>query len=187
MKITDRVKCRDRAAWRAWLAANHARRKEIWLVFFKKNTGKPTVSYGEAVDEAICYGWIDSILQRVDGESYAQKFTPRNAGTRWSPTNAERARRMVREGRMTKAGLEKFRGATPHIAPANRPGLELPPELFAILDKSRRARHNFEGLPPSQKRLYIGWILDAKKDETRKRRLAEAVARLEQGLRLGLK
>ena len=187
MKITDRVTCPDRAAWRAWLAANHARSKEIWLVFFKKHTGKPTVSYREAVEEAICYGWIDSILQRVDGQSYAQKFTPRGAGTSWSPTNIERARRMVREGRMTEEGLKKFRGATGYTAPANRPGLELPPELSAILLRSRRARDNFEGLPPSQKRLYIGWILDAKKEETRKRRLAEAVARLEQGLRLGLK
>lgn len=187
MDIGKTLFCRDRAAWRAWLAANHARRKDIWLVFFKKHTGKPTVSYGEAVEEAICYGWIDSVLQRVDDETYAQKFTPRNAGTLWSPTNIERARRMVREGRMTRAGLEKFRGATPHIAPANRSGPALPPELAAILGENRRARDNFEGLPPSQKRLYVGWILDAKKDQTRKRRLVEAVARLEQGLRLGLK
>ena len=187
MKIMDRVTCRDRAAWRAWLAANHARNKEIWLIFCKRHTGKPTVSYGEAVEEAICFGWIDGILQRVDDETYAQKFTPRGAGSHWSPTNIARARKMVGEGRMTKAGLEKFRGATPHRAPANRAGLELPPELSAILQKSRRARDNFEGLPPSEKRLYVGWILDAKKEETRKRRLAEAVARLEQGLRLGLK
>jgi uncharacterized protein YdeI (YjbR/CyaY-like superfamily) len=187
VNIGKSLYCRNRAAWHAWLAANHASGNEIWLIFFKKHTGKPTVSYAEAVEEAICYGWIDSILQRVDDETYAQKFTPRNAGTRWSPTNIERARRMVREGRMTSAGLEKFRGAAPRVAPANRSGLELPPELSAILDKSRRARDNFKGLPPSQKRLYIGWILDAKKDETRKRRLAEAVGRLEQGLRLGLK
>jgi uncharacterized protein YdeI (YjbR/CyaY-like superfamily) len=94
---------------------------------------------------------------------------------------------MVREGRMTEAGLEKFRGATPYIAPANRAGLNLPQDLSAILLKSRRARDNFERLPPSEKRLYVGWILDAKKAQTRKRRLAEAIGRLERGLRLGLK
>jgi uncharacterized protein YdeI (YjbR/CyaY-like superfamily) len=179
--------CRDRAAWHVWLDTNHRREKQVWLVYYRKQTGKPKLTYRDAVEEAVCFGWIDSIIKRIDDERYAQRFTPRGAGTRWSPTNIERARRMVREGRMTEAGLEKFRGATPYIAPANRPGLELPLELSAILHKSRRALDNFERLPPSQKRLYIGWILDARKGETRKRRLAEAVARLEQGLRLGLK
>lgn len=135
----------------------------------------------------MCFGWIDSIIKRMDDQRYAQRYTPRGAKTRWSPTNIERARRMVREGRMTADGLQCFRGATPHIAPANREGLELPPELLAVLQKSRRARDNFERLAPSQRRLYVGWVLDAKKDETRRRRLAEAIARLEQGLRLGLK
>jgi uncharacterized protein YdeI (YjbR/CyaY-like superfamily) len=135
----------------------------------------------------VCFGWIDSIIKRMDDERYAQRYTPRGAKTRWSPTNIERARRMVREGRMTAGGLQSLRGATPHIAPANREGLELPAELLAVLQKSRRARDNFGRLPPSQRRLYVGWILDAKKDETRRRRLAEAIARLEQGLRLGLK
>jgi uncharacterized protein YdeI (YjbR/CyaY-like superfamily) len=185
--IGETLYCRDRAAWRAWLAANHRLEKQVWLVYYRKQAGKPTLTYQDAVEEALCFGWIDSIIKRVDDERYAQRFTPRGTGTRWSPTNVERARRMVREGRMTETGLEKFRGANPHIAPANRAGLELPPELSAILHKSRRARDNFERLPPSEKRLYIGWILDAKKDETRKRRLAEAIGRLAQGLRLGLK
>ena len=88
---------------------------------------------------------------------------------------------------MTEAGLEKFRGATPHIAPTNREGLELPRELLAVLFKNRRAWDNFERLPPSQRRLYVAWILDAKKEETRKKRLSEAIGRLERGLRLGLK
>jgi uncharacterized protein YdeI (YjbR/CyaY-like superfamily) len=187
MRFSKKLACLDRAAWRAWLATNHRLEKEVWLVFFKKHTGKPTVDYQEAVEEAVCFGWIDSTIKRMDDERCARKFTPRGTKTRWSATNIERARKMVREGRMTGAGLEKFRRATAHIAPANREGLELPPELSAILQKSRRARDNFERLPPSQKRLYVGWIIDAKKEETRKRRLAEAIGRLEQGLRLGLK
>jgi uncharacterized protein YdeI (YjbR/CyaY-like superfamily) len=187
LKIGKTLTCRDRAAWRAWLAANHGRDKQVWLVFYRKQTGKRTLSYEEAVQEAICFGWIDSIIKRMDDERYAQKYTPRADKTRWSATNIERARKMVRDGRMTEGGLVKFCGATAHIAPANREGLALPLGLKAVLQKSRRARDNYERLPPSQKRLYVGWILDAKKEETRRRRLAEAIGRLEQGLRLGLK
>jgi uncharacterized protein YdeI (YjbR/CyaY-like superfamily) len=187
MNVGNTVYCRDRAAWHGWLAANHRREKQVWLVFYRKQAGKPTLSYAEAVEEALCFGWIDSIIKRMDDERYAQRYTPRGAKTRWSPTNIERASRMVREGRMTGAGLESFRGATPHLAPANREGLALPPSLLAILQKNRRAQDNFERLSLSQRRLYVGWVLDAKKDETRRRRLAEAIGRLEQGLRLGLK
>ncbi len=187
MQGPDSVACRDRAAWRAWLAAHHDRRKAVWLLFFKKGTGLPTVSYDEAVEEAVCFGWIDSVIRRVDEARYAQKFTPRTDKARWSAKNVERAGKMIREGLMTEAGLAKFEPGAPHVAPAARPGLALAPELRAALKARRRAWENFDRLPPSQKRLYVGWLMSAKKEETRRRRLAEAIARLEKGLPLGLK
>ena len=187
MARPDSVACRDRAAWRAWLAAHHDRRTEVWLVFFKKATGRPTVSYEEAVEEALCFGWIDSIIRRVDEARYAQRFSPRKDAARWSATNIARARKMIGRGLMTEAGLAKFRAPSPHVPPASRPGLELSPELLSVLKARRRAYANFLRLTPSQSRLYVGWIMSAKKEETRRRRLAEAVDRLEQGRPLGMK
>ena len=95
----------SRAAWRAWLERNHRRKTEVWLVFFKAHTGKPRVEYDDAVEEALCFGWVDSLVKRLDEERYAQKFTPRKAGSRWSPSNRTRVAKLVREGRMTPAGL----------------------------------------------------------------------------------
>lgn len=187
MTVPNALACRDRKAWRAWLAAHHDRRKEVWLIFFKKGTGRPSVSYEQAVEEALCFGWIDSIIRGVDGERYAQRFSPRKDEARWSARNIARARKMIADGLMTEAGLGKFRDPAPHVAPASRPGLELAPELLSVLKARRRAHANFLRLTPSQSRLYVGWIMSAKKEETRKRRLAEAVERLEKGLLLGLK
>ncbi len=187
MKITESICCRDREEWRAWLAAHHRAGKEIWLVFFKKHTEKPTVSYEEAVEEAVCFGWIDGILQRLDEERCARKFTPRSAKSKWSPSNVERARRMVRKGRMTEAGLEKFRDARIGVSPPARKDLRLPDALAAKFEANPRAFACFNGLPESQRRLYVGWILSAKKEATRLRRLTEAIGRLEKGERLGLK
>jgi len=183
----DSVACPDRAAWRAWLGAHHAHRRDVWLVFFKKSTGRPTVSYEEAVEEALCFGWIDSVIRRVDEDRYAQRFSPRKDDTCWSAKNIARARKMIGEGLMTEAGLAKFRPPAPHVAPASRPGLELAPELLAVLKARRRAYANFLRLTPSQSRLFMGWIMSAKREETRRRRLAEAVERLEQGRPLGMK
>src|SRR5947199_112773 len=98
-----------RAAWRSWLAANHDRETEIWLVYNKRHTGEPRVEYDDAVEEAVCFGWIDSIVRTIDENRYAQKFTPRKAKSKWSVSNIERFARMVREGKMTPAGMAKSR------------------------------------------------------------------------------
>src|SRR3954468_24732700 len=96
-----------RADWRSWLAANHDRETEIWLVYNKRHTGEPRVEYDDAVEEALCFGWIDSIVRTIDADRYAQKFTPRKAKSKWSALNRERFARMVCEGKMTAAGLAK--------------------------------------------------------------------------------
>src|SRR5687767_10092810 len=106
-----RVEAKDRKKWRAWLEKNHVRSPGIWLVFYKKSSGKPTVRYDEAVEEALCFGWIDSLMKPVDDEKYRQLFTPRNARSRWSKANKDRVARMIAAGLMTNAGMEKVRAA----------------------------------------------------------------------------
>ena len=103
----------DRAEWRAWLETNHTLETEIWLLFYKRHTGKPRVAYPDAVEEALCFGWIDSTIRRVDDATYAQRFTPRRPGSSWSELSKRRVARLVQEGRMTKAGLAKVDFALP--------------------------------------------------------------------------
>jgi uncharacterized protein YdeI (YjbR/CyaY-like superfamily) len=107
----EALRADDREAWRDWLVRNHGTEKEVWLTLYKKNSGRRGVSYDAAVEEALCFGWIDSAIRGVDGESYAQKFTPRKPGSRWSDSNRARMRRLIDEGRMTEAGLAAYRSA----------------------------------------------------------------------------
>jgi uncharacterized protein YdeI (YjbR/CyaY-like superfamily) len=180
-----------RADWRSWLAANHDRETEIWLVYNKRHTGEPRVEYDDAVEEALCFGWIDSIVRTIDADRYAQKFTPRKAKSKWSASNRERFARMVREGKMTPAGMAKApppeEDPVAEMAPAKRAGDAVPGYIEEALRANGAAWTNFSNLAPSYRRLYVGWVEDAKKEETRRKRLAEAVRLLEQGKKLGLK
>src|SRR3982751_82670 len=180
-----------RADWRSWLAANHDREKEIWLVYNKRHTGQPRVEYDDAVEEALCFGWIDSIVRTIDENRYAQKFTPRKAKSKWSASNIERLARMMREGKMTPAGMAKAPPAEGNAAavvpPAKRVGDAVPGYIEEAMRANGAAWTNFSSLAPSHRRQYVGWIEDAKKEETRRKRLAEAVGLLAQGKKLGLK
>jgi uncharacterized protein YdeI (YjbR/CyaY-like superfamily) len=180
-----------RADWRAWLAANHDRETEIWLVYNKRHTGEPRVEYDDAVEEALCFGWIDSIVRTIDENRYAQKFTPRKVKSKWSASNRERFARMVREGKMTPAGMAKApppeEDGDAAKAPAQRVGDSVPGYIEEAFRDNGAAWTNFSNLAPSYRRLYVGWIEDAKREETRRKRLAEAVGLLEQGKKLGLK
>jgi uncharacterized protein YdeI (YjbR/CyaY-like superfamily) len=182
----------DAAGWREWLATHHDREREIWLVFWKVHTGRRRVTYEEAVEEALCFGWIDSIVRRLDEERYAQKFTPRSDATKWSASNRARLRRLIAAGRMAAAGLARVCPevlaslASPAPAPDSREP-ELGPEVEAELRADGKAWQGFQLLPPSQRRLHVRWIMAAKRDETRRRRLAEVMGLLAQGKRLGLK
>jgi uncharacterized protein YdeI (YjbR/CyaY-like superfamily) len=179
-----------RESWRAWLAENHARETEIWLVYSKRHTGLPRVEYDDAVEEALCFGWIDSIVRTLDERRYAQKFTPRKAKSKWSALNRERFARMVREGKMTPAGMAK--APPPEEDGAAQPRVKrvwdsVPGYIEEALRAHGAAWTNFSNLAPSYRRLYIGWIEHAKREETRRKRLAEAVSLLEQNKKLGLK
>jgi len=173
----------SREEWRAWLTKHHQSESEVWLIFYKKHTGRPRISYDHAVEEALCFGWIDSIVKRMDDEKFAQKFTPRRDGSRWSALNERRVRRLIREGRMTEAGLAKVDLATLGEEPRTKPGegdVDIPRFVEQALMANAKAWKNFRGLTPSRRRAYIRLITDAKKEETRERRLREAISLLEQ-------
>jgi uncharacterized protein YdeI (YjbR/CyaY-like superfamily) len=189
MEMTRIFYAANRAEWRAWLDKNHATQQEIWLVYYKKGAGKPSATYLESLEEALCFGWIDSLIQKIDEERYARKFNPRRAGSKWSELNKHLVAKLVKDGRMTEAGLAVVDFNLPHpdAARPKRPALPLPDWLKAGLETSPRAWENFNRLPPSHQRNYIGWISDAKKEETRQRRILEAIRMLEKGEKLGFK
>jgi uncharacterized protein YdeI (YjbR/CyaY-like superfamily) len=180
-----------REAWRAWLARHHATASEVWLLYAKRHSGEPRVEYGAAVEEALCFGWIDGLVRTVDQRYYAQRFTPRRPGSRWSALNRARFAKLVREGRVTEAGLAKAPPAEPpeHPNPSNAKSgsAAVPPEFRRALRANPAAWRTFEDLAPSYRRLYLRWITAAKRENTRARRIAEAIALLAAGKKLGLK
>jgi uncharacterized protein YdeI (YjbR/CyaY-like superfamily) len=147
--------------------------------------------YSDAVEEALCFGWIDSLVKRVDDEQYVRKFTPRKQGSVWSETNKRRVKRLVREGRMTDAGLAKVEAAKTSGEWAKHrvreKALEIPPFFREALATNKKALENFNALAPSCKRNIVGWVASPKREKTRKRRLAEAIGIMERGEKLGLK
>jgi uncharacterized protein YdeI (YjbR/CyaY-like superfamily) len=189
VEITTTFYARDRAAWRAWLAANGQAAREIWLIFYKKHTGTPCVSYDEAVEEALCFGWIDGLIKRLDDDRYAQRFTPRKPGSSWLESNKVRVRKMIAEGRMAPAGLATvtFPLDPAEDAPAARAEPALSADLLARLQADEVAWASFNRLPPLHRRQYAGWIMDAARPETRQRRLEEAISKLVASQPLGMK
>ena len=181
---------RDRASWRAWLEEHHAAEREVWLVYYKKHTGRPRIPYDDAVEEALCFGWIDSTVRRVDDDSYVQKFTPRRDRSNWCESNVRRARKLIGEGRMTKAGFDAIAEGALEKKFEPKPkskDTEVPRFVSDALKKTPRAWENFNALAPSYRREYVGWITQAKREETRERRLAEAARLLSENKKLGMK
>jgi uncharacterized protein YdeI (YjbR/CyaY-like superfamily) len=181
----------NRDDWRVWLKANHAKKKEIWLIYYKKHTGKPRIPYEDAVEEALCFGWIDSIIKKTDDKTYSQKFTPRKDTSGWSESNKSRVEKMIKQGRMTEAGMAKIRAAKKNgqwdKTAASKQMWAMPEELENALTANKKAKSFFDSLAPSYQRQYIGWIASAKRDETREKRIKEAIHLLEQKQKLGMK
>jgi uncharacterized protein YdeI (YjbR/CyaY-like superfamily) len=172
--------------WWEWLAKYHDLESEVWLVFHKRHTGRPTIAYDDAVDEALCYGWIDSLIKRLDDDRYARKFTPRKPDSRWSTANRKRYAQLKAKGLLTRAGLE--RAPTDRSGDAPRPSPSKVPQYIEKALRSRPAAwSSFESLAPSHRRMYIAWIDSAKQQETKTRRLQEAISLLAAGKKLGLK
>ena len=182
----------NREDWRKWLAKNYDKEKELWLIYYKENTGKPSIPYEDSVEEALCFGWIDSIVKKMDEEKYARKFTPRTDKTKWSVLNKRRVKKLIKEGRMTKIGLSKIgpsvlKRKEVTVKEGLKKKLEIPDYLKKSLMKNRKAWQNFTKLAPSYQRNYIGWIISAKKPETRQKRIKEAIELLVKNKKLGLK
>jgi uncharacterized protein YdeI (YjbR/CyaY-like superfamily) len=146
----------DRRKWRAWLRAHHATEREVWLVYPRKASGRPRIAYNDAVEEALCFGWIDSQQKGVDAERLAQRFTPRRPGRPLSEMNRQRVRKLVARRRMAKAGLAVLEGVFDPAEP--EPPLRVPPDLRKALRADADAWRNFQRLPEGYKRIRIGYI-----------------------------
>ena len=182
----ETVEVGSRKAWRKWLQGHHDSVSEIWLVFHKRHTGVVTLSYDDAVEEGLCYGCIDSIIRRLDDDRYARKFTPRKTDSKWSSINRRRYADLEAHGLLAAPGRK--RSPTSRSGDAPRPSASaVPAYIKKALQADARAWQLFEQLAPSYRRQYIGWIDSAKRQETKQRRLAEAVGLLAAGKKLGLK
>jgi len=175
--------------WRDWLDNHHASESEVWLIFHKRHTGIASVAHKDALDEALCVGWVDSLVKRLDGQRYALKFTPRREDSRWSTANRKRYAELKGSGRLKPAGLSRpptGRGYGPRPPRLPLP-TKLPGYIQAALKKHPAAWRHFEALAASQRRRYFAWIESAKREETKRRRLKEAIRLLSAGKVLGLK
>ncbi len=181
MKPVDAVHFEDGPAWRKWLRKNHAREREVWLLIHKKSAGGQGIPYERAVEEAVCFGWIDGKLRRIDDRRHMIRFTPRKPGSVWSKSNRERAERMIQKRLMTRAGLESVRVAKKNgrwaeaYAPSEVP--DMPEDLSSALRADERAAKNFGSFANSYKTTYVYWVLGAKREETRAKRIQEVVRR----------
>lgn len=186
------IHIQTRSQWRQWLSKNHDKEKDgVWLVYHKKTASKSGLDYDESVEEALCFGWIDSIIKRIDEDTYCRKFTPRKIGSKWSNSNKQRIEKIIKEGRMTEFGLAKIDAAKKSgrwaVDPTPVIAMDVPPELADALGRNSDAKRFFETLARTYQKQFIGWIVMAKRPETKTARVKESVALLARGEKLGLK
>jgi uncharacterized protein YdeI (YjbR/CyaY-like superfamily) len=180
---------KDRQDFRNWLLNNHDKHKEVWIMYYKKQAGKQTMVYREALEEALCFGWIDGLTKSLNEESYIQRFTPRRPLGNWSEINIALALKLMSEGRMHESGLKYHnRWITGNNAKIDTGLADFGMSEFkAALKKSPVAEGNYVKLATSNRKNYLLWISQAKRQETRLKRIAESIALLEKGEKLGLK
>jgi uncharacterized protein YdeI (YjbR/CyaY-like superfamily) len=175
--------------FRQWLEKNHDRANELLLGFHKKDSGKKSVTYPQALDEALCFGWIDGVRKSLDETSYTIRFTPRKARSIWSNVNVAHVERLKKEGRMAEPGLKAYALRDPKrtgiYAFENEPR-EFSPEFEKKFRTNKRAWKFFQSEPPSIRKVCISWVMTAKKEETRLRRLDQLISRAAQGIRSGV-
>ena len=183
MDESERLRVPTRAQWRAWLKRNHAKAREIWLVYQKAHSREGSVTYAEAVEEAICFGWIDTTVRPIDDDFYMQRFTPRTNERNWSKVNLERFERMEAEGKMTAAGRAKKPEDVQPPPPRMQSGDPVPRFILDALKPHRQAREFFNSLAPGYRRNYLRYITEPKREETRMRRLEQAIEKLKNGVK----
>jgi uncharacterized protein YdeI (YjbR/CyaY-like superfamily) len=179
------------AEWFDWLRENHKEKKTIWIIIQKKASKKPGIRYEEAVLEAVAHGWIDGKMKRINDNEFKQRFTPRKRNSVWSLSNRKRAELLISEGRMTQLGLRtidvaKQNGRWDKAISSSRGATDVPNDLIEALQMNKTAQENFETFPPSARFMYIHWINEAKRQDTRERRILTVVDRSEKNLRPGI-
>jgi uncharacterized protein YdeI (YjbR/CyaY-like superfamily) len=180
VKVGKTLYVKNRREWRRWLAAHGKTASEIWLIYYKKASGKPRIPYNDAVEEALCFGWIDSILKPIDAQKYAQRYSPRRKTSKLSDMNRERVRRLIKSGRMTKAGLAA-------IAHTGKGASALPADIVKRLQANPAAWKHFRKFPASYKRIRIGWIHAARhRREVYEQRLRYFIKMTAQNKRFGM-
>jgi len=180
----------DRKEWRKWLEKNHNTCEEVWLRYYKKPSGKPRIPYADAVEEALCFGWIDGKIKRINEDYYIQKFTPRRQGSRWSKYNVDRVKKLTEAGMMTEVGMMAYQEAIdkPHlIYDDRRDGVPIvPDDLRYALMKNKTASANFDNFTDSSRRMFISWLDSAKRPETRIKRIARIIDLSEKNIKPGM-
>ena len=164
--------------WRKWLEKNHKKEKAVWIIFYKKNSGTPSVSYVEAVEQALCFGWIDSKANKRDDDSYYQYFTKRNPKGKWASTNKARVEILIAQGLMTPSGMDmidlaKKTGTWDALNDVE--SVVIPEDFMKALKKNKKALAHWEGFAKSSKMIILYWISEAKRPETRQKRIDESV------------
>lgn len=172
----------DRKQLRAWLSKNHSKKKEVWLIYYKKSSGRKRIPYDDAVEEALCYGWIDGQVKRIDEERHMQRFSPRRKGSHWAESNIRRVKKLAAEGKMTPYGLHVFENRPVEMDIPSNP--RLPSDLKKELKQNKKAWENFNNFPASHKRHFYWQIMTAKRPETRKKRIKDIAKRARENRRL---
>jgi uncharacterized protein YdeI (YjbR/CyaY-like superfamily) len=177
----------DSKDWRTWLEKNHLSQREAWVIIQKKKSQKKGLKYEQAVEEAICFGWIDSKMQRIDEERFRQRFSPRRKGSIWSKKNKQTAQKMIQEQKMTEAGLREIQLAKENgkwdQAYTSKVEPQLPKDIVEALKRNGLAWENFNQFSNSTKFQYIHWVMSAKKETTRQRRILEVVKKANQNVK----
>ena len=182
MKVGKTLYPRTRNEWRTWLEKHHAKEKEIWLVYSTQQSGLPSVSYEDSMEEALSFGWIDGIIKKIDPDRYTRRFSPRKPGSVWSEINVARYERARKAGLLTQAGIAAF--GDDHnrkVFASLRKGREVPPDLANELARKPKVKAFFETLAPTYRSHYINWIEQAKRPETRAVRLKKSIEFLGKG------
>ena len=179
MNSEKKIYFKDRKEWRAWLKKNHKKEKKIAIIKYKKHTGKPSLSHKESMEEAICFGWIDTTIKRLDEDRYLRRFAKRSDKSRWSENTLGYAKELIKQKKMAPEGvkyyLEGLKKPTHDFGIARNP--EIPNALKIELEKNKKAKENFDKFATSYKKMYLRWIERAKRKETREKRIKEVVKR----------
>jgi uncharacterized protein YdeI (YjbR/CyaY-like superfamily) len=188
MELGNALGFKNKSEWRKWLEKNYKKEKEAWLIHCKKHAGKIGIQLEEAVEEALCFGWIDDKLKRVDKDRFILRYSPRKANSVWSKLNRERAEKMMKAGKMTAAGLsiieEAKKSGSWNKAYTSLKRDRIPPDLRRALAKDKRALDNFQSFANSYRNMYIYWITSAKTDEIRRKRIEKVVKKTLQNKKL---